>query len=196
MKYQIESGFVRHFFNQLTLKVLTVSIKSRTSRPPSALLLEITDFFSLGDLFFQMKSKKVLFTCEAVHSFTNNDEDGYTERDRPPALQRRTLPRMDKSLWSQLLKIDLFSLILLEKFRCCLAVRFLDINIPRYLPKYFTDILLILKSSQSCRGRNSHLDIFNLEPDALENWLIKLIILDSWFLSFKKKVVSSANWEI
>lgn len=129
MKYQIESGLLRHFFNQSILKVLTVSMKSRTLRPPSALLFERTDFLSLCDLFFQIKSREILFTSVAVESFTNKDKEGYTKRDKPSAFERRTLPRIDRSLWSQTLKIDLVIFSLWVKFRCCLAIRFLVTNI-------------------------------------------------------------------
>ena len=72
--------------------------KIRTSRPPSALLLESTHFLSLCDLFFQMKSKKDLLTCVVVGSLTNRDKAGYMKRDKPYALEGRTLPRTDKSL--------------------------------------------------------------------------------------------------
>lgn len=86
-------------------------LKSRTSRPPApALLLERTLFLSLCDLFFQMKSKKNVLICIDIGSLTKGDRVGYTRRDNPPALERRTLPKIDKSLWSQRLKTDLFFL--------------------------------------------------------------------------------------
>lgn len=114
----MESGFVRHPLNQLILKVLPVSKKCRTSRPPSVLLLESTPFWSSWDLFSHMKSKKNnLFAHVAVDSLTNMDKAGCTKQDRPSALERRTPPNADKSIWSQVLKINLF-----QKFWFCYKV--------------------------------------------------------------------------
>lgn len=138
----------------------------------------------------------MLLTCVDVGSLPKRDRAGHTKRDNPSALERRTLPRTDKSLWSQSLKIDLLFFNLLEKFKCCLAVKSLVMNIPTYWTQVFTGMFSTAESLELCKDKVSHVDILSLRPEALEKWVISGTAFQSWFLSFKKSVVSSASWEI
>ncbi len=47
IKNHSDIGFIRHLLNQFTLKVFTVSAKSKKSRPPSLLELASTSLFNL-----------------------------------------------------------------------------------------------------------------------------------------------------
>lgn len=60
MKYHNESSpLSKHLLNQLILKVLLISMKLITSRPPSDLLFERTAFFSLCCLLRHIKFQKM-----------------------------------------------------------------------------------------------------------------------------------------
>ena len=116
-----------------------------------------------------MKSRKVLLISLQVAGFTHNDNEGYTKRDSPSALDRSTLPSIERSLCSQLLNLFLVLLILGEKFKCCLTKWFFDRCIPQYLTQSFTGIFSISLSSESNKHKISHLETFSINPDAIGN---------------------------
>lgn len=102
-------------------------VKVHTSRPPSALLLERTDF--LVWLHLEKWVSKVLLISLQVAGLTNNGE-GYTKRDSSSALDRSTLPSIERSLCS-LLNIFLVFLILGEIHmlsKCILTDVFLSVK--------------------------------------------------------------------
>ena len=145
---------------------------------------------------FPDEVKKGLIDLFKVAGFTHNDNEGYTKRNSPSALDRSTLPSIERSLCSQLLNIFLVLLILGEKFKCCLTKCFFDRCIPKYLTQSFTGIFSISLSSESNKHKISHLETFSINPDAIENAVIALRACATWSLSLKKRVVSSASWEI
>lgn len=103
----------------------------------------------------------------AVDSLTNMDKAGCTKQDRPSALERRTPPNADKSIWSQVLKINL--VLFLSCFRNSdFAIRFLVINIPKYLMDGIFSMMWLLPS---CKDKISRLDILSLKPEVY-SWVL------------------------
>lgn len=68
--------------------------------------------------------------------------------------------------------------------------------IPKYVTEFFIGILEIDSTQQSFIANSSHFLRFKRRPDTLENCSKTSIAKDSWELSFKNRVVSSASWLI
>ena len=75
-----------------------MSTKLITLRPHSDLLFERTDILNLCCLLRHIKFKKMSLISLQVASEEYKDKAGYTKRERPSALERRTLPMMERSL--------------------------------------------------------------------------------------------------
>ncbi len=95
-----------------------------------------------------------------------------TALEMPSALASSTLPLKVKSFFNHVLNILWAFIITGSKFKVHLLSRYLVIAIPKYVISDLTGILKIVVAVQPLIDINSHLPLFRLRPEALENIFI------------------------
>ncbi len=103
---------------------------------------------------------------------TNRESAAYVSLEMPSALASCTLPLEVKSLFNHVLNLLWDFIITGSKFKVHILSRFLVIAIPNYVISDLTGILKIVGAVQSLIDINSHLPLFRLIPEALENIFI------------------------
>ena len=184
----------RQCLNQLILNILLIVWKCKTLRAPSEYCLIRVFLFIYSVLCFHINVNKSESIAAQVLWSTYKDKAGYTNLDKPSALQSQIGPIIVRSVCNQQLKIDLdFSIFAIKFWEILSLVELLSV-IPKYLTSLFTFISSIETVSQSCTLIISHFLLLIVRPEALENALKAFLTMGTWSSFWRNKQVSSASW--